>query len=82
MLYREYLGQVRRVDDGVGRISTVLIPIKLSGSLLRQTDDEDTDDDDDDDDVEKMYETDSDFYSSVSGEIRFCLRPSVRLRWV
>ena len=41
---------------------------KLSGSLLKQTNDDDDEDDDDDDDVEKMYETDSNFYSSVSGK--------------
>ena len=57
------------MEEGKKRISTVVIPIKLSGSLLTQADDsEDEDDDEDDDeDVKKLYETDVDFYSSVSG---------------
>ena len=60
--------QIRRLDNGVGRISTVVLPAKLSGSMLtRDEEDDDEEDDDEDDNVEKLYETDANFYSTVSG---------------
>ena len=44
------------------------MPAKLSGSMLtRDEEDDDEEDDDEDDNVEKLYETDANFYSTVSG---------------